>query len=154
MSALDRIDRTKPLTFSAWAAELTDEPEFLRLAESLNLPQMKLIDVMLPGAIVTIEGSAAAELMNWLSVSKWGEVFEADLQCLSQDKDGNQILSSCISLSQYGDSLAECEAKHMFNISLDAAFAEWSARGAARVFFEGYEIPESLAVGIQSWLQD
>ena len=100
MATLQQIDRTKALSFSGYRTVRTTDPEMVALAARLQLPQMLDSDEPVADG-KEIAPEHAARILDRMAEPAWRSMFEADLQCMSEDGEGRPFLTTWLSLQQF-----------------------------------------------------
>ncbi|WP_175857924.1 hypothetical protein [Burkholderia anthina] len=138
MATLQQIDRTKVLSFSGYRTVRTTDPEMVALAARLQLPQMLNSDEPVADS-KEIAPEHAARILDRMADPAWCSMFEADLQCMSEDGEGRPFLTTWLSLEQFRtflDSIVDIPV----HSGLAIAIAEWESKGAQKIYFDGYQI--------------
>ncbi|MCA8198467.1 hypothetical protein [Burkholderia vietnamiensis] len=137
MATLQQIDRTKALSFSGYRTVKLTDPEMVALAARLQLPQMLNSDEPVADG-KEIAPEDAARILDRMADSAWCPIFEADLQCMSEDAEGRPFLTTWLSLEQFRRFL-DCIADMPVHSGLAIALAEWESKGAQKIYFDGYQ---------------
>lgn len=139
MKTLAMVDRAMPFTMYATASRMTREHVLRELAFHLVMPEMLHVDENIEEAeplVLTQTG----ELLDWLNRTSWGRRLEADMQCMAVSPEGRPLLSSWLSVREFGRLVVESRGTS-FSLAMNQAFAAWGALGMDKVYFDGYQMP-------------
>lgn len=139
MMTFAMVDPTKPVTLYATASKMTREHVLRELAFHLVMPELLHVDEQIEEAEPLVIAEPR-ELLEWLRGSSWGRRLEADLQCMSVSPDGTPLLSSWLSVREFGRLVVESRGAS-FSLALNQAFASWGALGMDKVYVDGYQLP-------------
>ncbi|WP_334043695.1 hypothetical protein [Burkholderia ambifaria] len=139
MARMEQIDRSKSVTITGHKTVQHTDQFLVDLAKHMQLPQLLNCDVPVGLPKVT-DAELGASLLDRLSESRWRALFEADLQCICEDSDGNPLLTTWMSIdvfSRFASSLDDT----MVRIELEATISDWEALGVETVYIDAYQRP-------------
>ncbi|MEX3555404.1 MAG: hypothetical protein VB131_01825 [Burkholderia gladioli] len=136
---MEQIDRSKAMTITGHKTVQHTDQCFVDLAKRMQLPQLLNCDVPV-GLPKVVDADVGASLLDRLSGPRWRALFEADLQCICQDSDGNPLLTTWMSIdvfSRFASSLDDLSVR----FEIEAAVSDWEAQGVETVYIDAYRRP-------------
>ena len=148
MSTLALIDRQLPITVYATTSRMTREHVLRELAFEMVMPELLHVDEQIDEAQPLVIRETG-EFLDWLRCTPGGRSLEAGLQCMSVSPDGIPLLTSWLSVRDFGRLVIEARGTR-FSMRLHQALAEWGALGMDKVYFEGFKVlPANAAANRQ-----
>ncbi|MCA8050704.1 hypothetical protein [Burkholderia arboris] len=137
MARMEQIDRSRAVTITGHKTVQHTDQCFVDLAKRMQLPQLLNCDVAV-GLPKVVDAELGASLLDRLSGPRWRALFEADLQCICEDADGNPLLTTWMSIdvfSRFASSLDDMSVR----IEFEAAISAWEAQGVETVYIDAYQ---------------
>lgn len=141
MANLQDIDPHRPIAFVGMRYEKIDDPEMVRLAESMQMPRLLIVATpVTPYAELSAEHGAV--LLAYLRETAFAADFATNLQCVAETADGEPLLTGWMSLERFREFVAHRQADTPAETisALNTMISDWAGIDIAEVYFDGFRI--------------
>lgn len=136
MASLHDIDLSKPLSFEPTVTTPITKSGIAALAQaSRGANTLKCAIPIEQG--ITLMPKAARAFMEWLLLSRWRPILEANLQCMAETKAGEPLLTTWLHIDRLKILVDDVKPIDMLQ-AVRAPLGAWINQGATNVFIDGY----------------
>lgn len=139
--SLDEFDKQRSLSLEPARRQPVRDRAILRLARTLEMPQLLSADAPVAGANPLLIPSPAA-FLAWIQTSPWGARLEIDLQLMSAGESGQPRLTSWLAMDEFAKLAADAADALSTTASEFGRWPEaagaWAALGVETVYLCGH----------------
>jgi hypothetical protein len=146
MTIIEDIDVRKPLAFYGACTTISDDPVLVNMAAKHNNPRLRLVTSPVTGEIA-LSPDDARVLLAYLEGCCWRDDFDENLQCISETKAGEALLTGWMSIETFTSFVSDAAPNDLdvrkILDGMKSATSGWTTAGVQEVYFDGYSINQA-----------